>query len=401
MMRRSFTLLAVLLLLALCAQAEDAYWKTKLRPAMRTLIDDIRILRITQSNLDGIWELEQSPNKWDILELAVPRKFVTEEQMSVISAWIKGGKGLSADHTILSYLLGIATEKTNKDSSGYGQVIEDSPLANGAKEINTIFLGWGSTFKFIRARELNFTPVLARADDPGTIVGVIATLGNGRVLGLSTSGQVDSYDGYFGLTKMLSRREFVDYKDSVRFAFNAILWLAKKEGRLSASTSSQDAVALIPAAEPSAIGEEEMRSMGAIVGSVCNLDGPADNLNVRSKPSTNGAILAKLKNGDKVTVLGRTKDANFWYKVKTKDGLEGYCHKDYLSVDKDELAAVSVPDALGNYVVSVAKAVQMGYKIYDYKTTDELVDIASSAEAQRAVEKLFDSVEYLNSVFKF
>jgi len=65
------------------------------------------------------------------------------------------------------------------------------------------------------------------------------------------------------------------------------------------------------------------------------------------------------------------------------------------------LDAVTVADALGNYVVSVAKAVEQGYKIYNYTSTDELIDLAGSPETQKAVAELFSSVDYLNSVFKF
>lgn len=55
-----------------------------------------------------------------------------------------------------------------------------------------------------------------------------------------------------------------------------------------------------------------------------------DVLNLRSGPGTENSIIAKLQNGDKVTLLdGKLYNTN-WYHVSTEDGKKGYCHKDYL-----------------------------------------------------------------------
>lgn len=66
------------------------------------------------------------------------------------------------------------------------------------------------------------------------------------------------------------------------------------------------------------------------------------NLNLRSKPSTSGAIVAKLPNGTAVTVLST---ANGWAKVKV-DGKQGYLSLQYLSTDKPATNAIelAVPD---------------------------------------------------------
>lgn len=51
-------------------------------------------------------------------------------------------------------------------------------------------------------------------------------------------------------------------------------------------------------------------------------------LNFRSGPGTNQKIIARLKNGTKVTIISRT---NNWYKVKLSSGKVGYVHSSYLT----------------------------------------------------------------------
>ena len=52
-------------------------------------------------------------------------------------------------------------------------------------------------------------------------------------------------------------------------------------------------------------------------------------LNVRSQPSANGAVLATLKKGSYVTLMGKTGE---WWKVEYAKNQYGYCHSSYLTV---------------------------------------------------------------------
>lgn len=61
---------------------------------------------------------------------------------------------------------------------------------------------------------------------------------------------------------------------------------------------------------------------GSSTGTVC-----ASSLNMRDRPSTNGKILKRLGNGNKVTILGTS---GSWYKVKS-GGTTGYVSKAYIS----------------------------------------------------------------------
>jgi uncharacterized protein YgiM (DUF1202 family) len=53
------------------------------------------------------------------------------------------------------------------------------------------------------------------------------------------------------------------------------------------------------------------------------------NLNIRSTPSTDGAVVGKAAHNEVVTLVEKTDDS--WWKVKTADGEEGYAYAQYLS----------------------------------------------------------------------
>jgi uncharacterized protein YgiM (DUF1202 family) len=55
----------------------------------------------------------------------------------------------------------------------------------------------------------------------------------------------------------------------------------------------------------------------------------SSNLNIRSTPSTEGAIVGKAAHNEVVTLVEKTDDS--WWKIRTKDGEEGYAYAQYLS----------------------------------------------------------------------
>ncbi len=78
------------------------------------------------------------------------------------------------------------------------------------------------------------------------------------------------------------------------------------------------------------------------VGTVYNLAGPDDHLNVRSEPSVKGKILLKLGDKVEVSILGKTADPkDLWYKVDA-GGTIGYCSADYLKVSSGDAAKIQV-----------------------------------------------------------
>jgi hypothetical protein len=68
----------------------------------------------------------------------------------------------------------------------------------------------------------------------------------------------------------------------------------------------------------------------------------SDNLNVRSGPSTDYPIVARLARGDEVVILGRNK-ASTWLQVKLADGKQGWVWAEYTkpSVPLDQVALVT------------------------------------------------------------
>ena len=57
------------------------------------------------------------------------------------------------------------------------------------------------------------------------------------------------------------------------------------------------------------------------------------NLNIRDKPSTEGAIVGKAAHNEIVTLVEKTDDS--WWKIRTKDGEEGYSYSQYLSPEPE------------------------------------------------------------------
>lgn len=65
------------------------------------------------------------------------------------------------------------------------------------------------------------------------------------------------------------------------------------------------------------------------------------NLNLRSSPSTNSAILAKMPKGSSVTVLNN--EGNGWYRISYK-GITGYASSRYIAVNNTQTSSKSLTD---------------------------------------------------------
>jgi len=67
----------------------------------------------------------------------------------------------------------------------------------------------------------------------------------------------------------------------------------------------------------------------ADIGARLKVTTETSNLNIRSTPSTEGAIVGKAAHLEIVTLLEKTDDS--WWKIRTADGEEGYAYAQYLS----------------------------------------------------------------------
>ena len=81
-------------------------------------------------------------------------------------------------------------------------------------------------------------------------------------------------------------------------------------------------------------------------------------MNLRAGPNTSYPIVAVLKEGDSLTVLGRSPDS-LWIAVKTADGLSGWCSAQSkyvrLSADANSLAVMPVPPPPAGGAVTTAR----------------------------------------------
>ena len=112
---------------------------------------------------------------------------------------------------------------------------------------------------------------------------------------------------------------------------------AEKEGVLhisgtAKSTADYDALwALYDKIDPNMASGDLMMNVDikADAGAQLKVTTDSTNLNIRSTPSTDGAIVGKAAHDEVVTLVEKTDDS--WWKVRTADGEEGYAYAQYLS----------------------------------------------------------------------
>ena len=98
------------------------------------------------------------------------------------------------------------------------------------------------------------------------------------------------------------------------------------------STADYDALwALYSKIDPNMASGDLMMNIDvkADAGAQLKVTTDATNLNIRSTPTTEGEIVGKAAHDEVVTLVEKTDDS--WWKVRTKDGEEGYAYAQYLS----------------------------------------------------------------------
>jgi uncharacterized protein YgiM (DUF1202 family) len=115
------------------------------------------------------------------------------------------------------------------------------------------------------------------------------------------------------------------------------LAVAEKDGVLhvsgtAKSTADYDALwALYDKIDPNMASGDLMMNIDikADAGAQLKVTTDSTNLNIRSIPSTDGDIVGKAAHHEIVTLVEKTDDS--WWKIRTKDGEEGYAYAQYLS----------------------------------------------------------------------
>jgi len=98
------------------------------------------------------------------------------------------------------------------------------------------------------------------------------------------------------------------------------------------STADYDALwALYDKIDPNMASGDLMMNIDikADAGAQLKVTTDSTNLNIRSTPATDGAIIGKAAHNEVVTLVEKTDDS--WWKIKTADGEEGYAYAQYLS----------------------------------------------------------------------
>lgn len=130
------------------------------------------------------------------------------------------------------------------------------------------------------------------------------------------------------------------YADLIQTATSlgvANLSVAEQQGVLHVSgtantTSDYDALwALYDKIDPNMASGDLMMNIDikADAGAQLKVTTDSTNLNIRSTPSTDGAVIGKAAHDEVVTLVEKTDDS--WWKIKTADGEEGYAYAQYLS----------------------------------------------------------------------
>ncbi|MDN5626751.1 SH3 domain-containing protein [Epilithonimonas bovis DSM 19482] len=102
-------------------------------------------------------------------------------------------------------------------------------------------------------------------------------------------------------------------------------------GKASNSASKDTVWNALGAIDPSYTATDiniDVQVSGLAAGASLTVDTDQSNLNIRQEPSTEAAVVGKAAKGEVVTLVEQSSED--WWKIKTKDGEEGYAYSRYL-----------------------------------------------------------------------
>ncbi len=109
---------------------------------------------------------------------------------------------------------------------------------------------------------------------------------------------------------------------------DGILYISGNTSTSAAKNKVWDALGAIDATYSASDINIDVQVAGLAAGTSLTVDTESSNLNIRQEPSTEGVILGKAAKGEVVTLVEQSSDE--WWKIKTKDGEEGYAYARYL-----------------------------------------------------------------------
>lgn len=109
---------------------------------------------------------------------------------------------------------------------------------------------------------------------------------------------------------------------------DGILYISGSAGSTSAKDAVWNALGIIDPTYTASDINIDVQVEGLVSGASLIVATEESNLNIRQEPSTDAAIVGKAAKGEQVTLVEQTSDE--WWRVRTKDGEEGYAYARYL-----------------------------------------------------------------------
>ena len=117
-------------------------------------------------------------------------------------------------------------------------------------------------------------------------------------------------------------------EDNLMSKKNYVNYNKQMENTVSDATAETVNVEETVVNEKEPVSNETVKSTKHVYGTVTN----CTLLNIREKPNTNSTILCRVKPNSKL-IIDLSNSTVDWYRVTTKDGIKGYCVKDYVVVN--------------------------------------------------------------------
>lgn len=109
---------------------------------------------------------------------------------------------------------------------------------------------------------------------------------------------------------------------------NGVLYISGNASSSSAKDQVWNALGAIDSTYSANDINIDVQVAGLAAGANLTVDTEDSNLNIRQEPSTEAAIVGKAGRGELVTLVEQSSDD--WWKIRTKDGEEGYAYARYL-----------------------------------------------------------------------
>lgn len=109
---------------------------------------------------------------------------------------------------------------------------------------------------------------------------------------------------------------------------DGVLYITGKATNSASKDSVWNALGAIDSSYTATDINIDVQVSGLAAGASLTVATDQSNLNIRQEPSTEASIVGKAAKGEVVTLVEQSSDD--WWKIKTKDGEEGYAYARYL-----------------------------------------------------------------------